>query len=69
MGRCLRWVYRWQVATSLTFDFENPLRFSFPPEVDADSLMQGAMQLSQADAAGPLRTLGGGSTRVLSAGW
>ena len=48
MGRCLRWVYRWQVATSLTFDFENPLRFSFPPEVDADSLMQGAMQLSQA---------------------
>ncbi|KAI5890655.1 uncharacterized protein SCHCODRAFT_02632498 [Schizophyllum commune H4-8] len=27
---------------------ENPLRFSFPPEVDADSLMQGAMQLSRA---------------------
>ena len=48
MGRCLRWVYRWQVATPLTFDFKNPLRFSFPPEVDADSLMQGAMQLSQA---------------------
>lgn len=27
---------------------ENPLRFSFPPEVDADSLMEGALQLSGA---------------------
>ncbi|KAL1745686.1 hypothetical protein HDZ31DRAFT_35821 [Schizophyllum fasciatum] len=27
---------------------ENPLRFSFPPEVDADSLMEGALQLSHA---------------------
>jgi nuclear pore complex protein Nup133 len=27
---------------------QNPLNFSFPPEVDEESLMQGAEQLSQA---------------------
>jgi nuclear pore complex protein Nup133 len=28
--------------------FQNPLQFSFPPEVDEESLMQGAEQLSKA---------------------
>lgn len=27
---------------------QNPLHFSFPPEIDADALMSGAEQLSQA---------------------
>jgi hypothetical protein len=27
---------------------QNPLQFSFPPEVDEESLMQGAEQLSKA---------------------
>jgi hypothetical protein len=29
-------------------DYQNPLHFSFPPEVDAERLMQGAEQLSDA---------------------
>lgn len=36
---------------SLTDDFlvcQNPLRFSFPPELNEDALMQGAEQLSLA---------------------
>ena len=28
--------------------WQNPLHFSFPPEIDADALMSGAEQLSQA---------------------
>ena len=30
------------------FPFQNPLNFSFPPEVDGNSLMTGAEQLSKA---------------------
>jgi hypothetical protein len=33
---------------SVVIVFQNPLQFSFPPGVDAESLMQGAEQLSKA---------------------
>lgn len=32
----------------LTYLWQNPLHFSFPPEIDAEALMSGAEQLSQA---------------------
>lgn len=42
-----------------TFPFQNPLNFSFPPEVDGNSLMTGAEQLSKAilESGNPLQHL------------